>query len=267
MKGPAAYRVLLLLMMLLGSACVNTASSRHPLPVLLMEDSMTGNWQDQWFLDGNEATLRNSPDGLYFSAGNITKAMDRKAYHAHHAVLWTKDRFQGDLRISYEMTREDQSSYGTTLLYIQAQGIGEPPYAEDIRDWDELREIPAMSTYYNHMNLISLSFRENLRCKRYPWLDKQHYDGPRGLIPPMVEYQGEPILPGKSYRVLVEKRALSLSLTLTSIDEGRILIDHRWDLSRIPDDLNPRILQEGRIGLRHMSTRQMTYRNFRVESL
>jgi hypothetical protein len=43
-------------------------------------------------------------------------------------VLWTKRGFEGDLVIRFEMKRVDTSDYGTTLVYIQAQGIGKPPY-------------------------------------------------------------------------------------------------------------------------------------------
>jgi hypothetical protein len=44
---------------------------------------------------------------------------DREKFDAHHAVLWTKQEFEGDIRITYEFAKG-----GTSLLYIQAQGIG-----------------------------------------------------------------------------------------------------------------------------------------------
>ncbi|MGD1979958.1 MAG: hypothetical protein PVJ98_11235, partial [Akkermansiaceae bacterium] len=140
---------------------------------------MTSNWRDNWFVDGKEVTLEHRDGGLFFSAGTVTKAMDPEEYHAHHAVLWTKSEFEGDLRITYEMTRVDQSGYGTTLLYLQAQGTGRGPYAKDISEWNKLREIPAMNLYFENMDLISLSFRENLRCKRYPLRrpDGERYSG------------------------------------------------------------------------------------------
>jgi len=235
--------------------------------MILFEDPMTENWQEHWFLDGNEAVVEHRDGGLYVAAGTITKAMDREKYHAHHSVLWTRKVFEGDIRIQYEMTRMDESTYGTTLLYIQAQGIGTPPYSEDITAWNDLREIPDMSTYFDNMNLLSLSFRGEMRVKRYPWMDPELYDGPRGLIPPMVDYKGDGILPGKTYQVEVEKRAESLKLKLVEKESGRVMIDHTWDTTRIPEGHKPATIEKGRIGLRHMSTRQFTYRNFSVEQL
>jgi hypothetical protein len=233
---------------------------------VLLEDPMTGDWRENWFLDGKKATLRNTKDGLFFSAGTVTKSDDSLEYHAHHAVLWTQKEFEGDIRISYEMTRIDSSDYGTTLLYIQARGIGMPPYVEDISAWNGLREIPNMGTYFTYMDLLSLSFRENLRCKRYPWQDEnlEWYPG-KGLIEPMVDY-GK-ILPGKTYLVEVEKRAASLRLRLVEKEKGRIMIDHSWNTDNIADGIAPKQLQKGRIGLRQMSTRQFIYRNFELERL
>jgi len=240
-------------------------------PMILLQDDMTGDWRKNWFLDGKKATVEHRDGGLYFSAGTVTKRDDPVEYNAHHAVLWTKEVFEGDIRIRYEMTRMDDSTYGTTLLYIQAQGIGSPPYVEDISEWSKLREIPDMGTYFTYMDLLSLSFRENLRCKRYPWRDEDlnwySYDGPRGLIPPMVDYNGDGIQRGKTYQVTVEKRSTSLKLRLVEKESGRVLIDHTWDTTQIPEDIEPKQIQKGRIGLRHMSTRQFIYRDFIVEQL
>lgn len=240
----------------------------HQPGEILFEDPMTGDWQENWFLDGKKATLRNTEDGLFYSAGTVTKSDDPAIYHAHHAVLWTQQEFEGDIKISYEMTRVDDSNYGTTLLYIQARGIGIPPYVEDISEWNELREIPAMSKYFSFMDLISLSFRENLRCKRYPWRNEylEWYEG-RGLIEPMVDYSNEKILPGKTYLVEVEKRAASLKLLLVGKEQGEVMIDHTWNTDNIAPGIEPKQVTKGRIGLRHMSTRQYIYRNFKVERL
>ncbi|MBN2632443.1 MAG: hypothetical protein JXR66_02730 [Bacteroidales bacterium] len=233
---------------------------------ILLEDPMTGDWRKNWFLDGKKATLHTTEDGLFFSAGTVTKSDDSVEYNAHHAVLWTRKEFEGDIKISYEMTRVDDSDYGTTLLYIQARGIGTPPYVEDISAWKELREIPNMGIYYTYMDLLSLSFRENLRCKRYPWRDEnmEWYPG-KGLIEPMVDY-GK-ILPGKTYLVEVEKRAASLRISLEEKESRKIMINHTWYTDNIADGIVPKQIQKGRIGLRHMSTRQFIYRNFKVERL
>lgn len=233
---------------------------------LLFEDSMTGNWRDKWFLDGTNATVENRDNGLFFSGGTVTKQDDPNEYHAHHAVLWTKDVFEGDLKISYEMTRIDTSDYGNTLLYIQAQGVGSDLYSEDITEWNAEREIPAMSEYFTYMNLVSLSFRENLRCKLYP-LHKDEsiseYEK-RGEVLPRADYIG--MIPGKTYRVLVEKTSDSLRLQLFDADTGEEYIDNTWDL-KMDGSFEPQAIQKGRIGLRHMATKQFIYKNFEVEQL
>lgn len=227
---------------------------------------MRSDWEDRWFLDGENATLEHGDGGLFFSGGPVTKPEDPVEYHAHHAVLWTKQSFEGDLRISYDMTRVDTSDYGNTLLYVQAQGIGEGPWAKDIGEWSEKRTVPEMATYFTYMNLISLSFRDTLRCKRYPYSDA---DGnrlrSRGEIRPRADYIG--IIPGKTYRVVVEKKAESFRIQLFDSQTGESYVDNTWDLTDIDDSVEPRIVSEGRIGLRHMASKQFIYKDFKVEQL
>jgi hypothetical protein len=231
---------------------------------ILFEDSMMSNWQEKWFLDGLEAIVEHKNQGLYFAGGTITKDDDPEQYHAHHAVLWTHQIFDGDIRIQYEMTRVDSSNYGNTLLYIQAQGIGTEPYVKDINQWNQLREIPNMSVYFEKMDLISVSFRENIRCKRYPWKDSNGEWYPkRGLIEPMLDYEG--MIPGKRYSVEVEKRTSAITLRLFDAETKKLVTQNTWNLNQVAPELEP--VQKGRIGLRHMSTKRFIYRNFRVEQL
>jgi len=233
---------------------------------VLFEDAMVADWQKNWFLDGKNATLEHRDGGLYFAAGTITKAMDREKYHAHHAVLWTKREFEGDIAISFEMKRVDASTYGTTLVYIQAQGIGAPPYVEDIHAWRELRDVPAMSHYFNYMNLLSLSLRGEIRFKRYPWNDVARGTKYKTvLVEPMHEYDG--IESGKTYRVEIEKRNPSLTIRLYDPHTGARFSECTWDASKGMEDRPVRFIEKGRIGLRHMSTRQHVYRNFKVSRL
>ncbi len=232
---------------------------------ILFQDSMADNWQDKWFLDGEKATLEHRDGGLYFSGGTITKEQDNQEYHAHHAVLWTKQVFEGDLFIRFEMTRIDNSNYGNTLLYIQAQGIGHPPYVPDIQEWNEMRTIPAMDKYFTYMSLLSVSFRENIRCKRYPLRDVKGNVYEEALFKPMLEYDG--IQPRKSYTVEVEKKNPYLTLRLYDTESKKLIITHNWDITKNPATQMPRLIEKGRIGLRHMSTKQFLYKNFVVRSL
>jgi len=72
---------------------------------------------------------------------------------AHHVVLWTKQEFEGDLKTEYDYTRTDEAPNCVTILYIEATGSGEEPYAKDITKWNELRKVPAMTTYFRNKNL------------------------------------------------------------------------------------------------------------------
>ena len=233
---------------------------------ILLKDSMTGNWEENWFLDGKKATVRASEDGLYFSGGTITKSDDREEYHAHHAVLWTKDIFEGDLKITFEMTRVDESDYGNTLLYLYAQGVGLPNYSEDITEWSEEREIPAMSKYFTYMDLLSLSFRQNLRARRYPLKSADpDAEAVGGTVLPYVDYIG--MVPGKTYLVEAETHGPSLTLRLTDKKTGEQYVDYTWDMTQLEDGKEAPILSKGRIGLRQMSTKQFVYKDFKVEQL
>ena len=243
------------------------ASGAEAASQILFTDPMSENWPDQWFLDGEKATLQHRDGGLFFSGGTVTKDDDPVEYHAHHAVLWTKREFEGDIRVSYQWTHVDTSDYGAILLYIQAQGIGEGPYDRDIFLWREMRSVPAMDKYFKNMNLISLSIRENVRCKRYPWFDRegnQYADG--GLIDPMVEYK-EKIEPGKTYRIVVEKRNPMVSFRIIDTATGEATIDHTWDTTKIDEGYEVKQITKGRIGLRHMATKQAIYKDFKVEKL
>lgn len=257
-------RFLLAFAMIWGLLAVSGVAAESRV---LFEDPMTGDWKENWFLDGKEATLRNGEDGLYFAGGTIPKSQDPEKYHAHHAVLWTKREFAGDIRISFEMTRKDVGeAEGATLLYIQARGVGTPPYAKDIREWSTIREIPQMSKYYTYMDLLSISFREDLRLRRYPWKDKSGEWYPdRGLFEPKLEYRV--MESGDSYFVEVEKRDSDLTLRLYTTDRKTLEVEHTWDTSKGAEHRDPPLIQEGRIGLRHMATRQLGYKNFRVEQL
>jgi hypothetical protein len=241
-----------------------TIASKEAAKVIF-EDSMEADWEKNWFLDGKKATLEHREGGLFFAGGTVTKQDDPEEYHAHHAVLWTRQVFEGDLRISYQVKPIGEHR-GNALLYIHAQGIGRPPYVEDISEWRHLREIPDMSIYFTHMNLLSLSFRDELRCRRYPWRNENLEWFPnRGLVEPMVDCP--PLISEKTYQVLVESIGDTLRLRLVDQENGSPLADHTWDTSRIDDGIEPRRLHNGRIGIRQMSTTKFIYWNFKVESL
>lgn len=241
-----------------------TEQKAQPATRILLEDPMTGDWQKNWILDGKKVRLQPGENGLYFEPGPVTKAQDPVEYHAHHGVLWTRQEFEGDIGIRYEFTRVSPGI--TSLLYIQARGIGVPPYAEDIHAWRALRDIPAMDKYFTYMNLISLSFRGEIRARRYPWMDEA-----RGirfedtLIEPMLDYDQFP--PGKTYLIDVERRETTLTLRVQELGNPKNRIERTWNLTENVDPHRPPLSRNGRIGLRNMGGVNVIYKNFQVRRL
>ena len=84
-------------------------------------DTGTGDWKQRWFLDGECGTVKNSAKGMELTAGS------EFGNNAHHMVLWTKESFEGDLKIDYEYTRLDEATRCVTILCIEATGSGKGP--------------------------------------------------------------------------------------------------------------------------------------------
>jgi len=140
----------LTLMSLVTTACQTQAVDRPSAAEpgnILFEDSMTGDWRENWFLDGEKATITQDENGLHFQAGTEPDLAPRRnespelreLYDSYHAVLWTQQEFEGEIGLSFEMTRT--SGGFTFLIYMLAQGVGWGPYAEDITEWNVRRVI------------------------------------------------------------------------------------------------------------------------------
>ncbi|HKL22885.1 MAG TPA: hypothetical protein VJ904_13845, partial [Tichowtungia sp.] len=240
-------------------------TSREAESNVLFEDPMDGDWQKNWFLDGKKTLLMNLDGGLYFSAGSVTKYDDKVEYNAHHAVLWTQQEFDGDIRVSFETKQVDQSDYGNVLIYLQAQGIGTPPYEEDISGWSELREVPAMNKYFTYMDLLSLSLRKELRLRRYPLRSMDGSEKFSSLIGSMEDWHG--MTRDKWFRFVIEKRKESYTFKSYDAETGELLEEFTWDTSGQGGKRDLPFVEKGRIGLRHMSTKKSIYKNFKVERL
>jgi hypothetical protein len=228
---------------------------------------MTDNWQANWFLDGKNAVLEHRDGGLSFitTASKVDKRVDRAAFDAQHAVLWTKKEFEGDVRISYDFSKLPDSSW-QKLIYIQARGIGEERYVEDIYAWRDLREVARMDKYYKFMDLISLSLRSEIRCKRYPIVDMENNRLECEFMP-RAENKG--MAEGREYHCLVEKRRASILLRIKDVRTGEHVVDHTWDLTdqTILENRDPKFVGKGRIGLRLMGGHKINFRDFTVERL
>jgi len=220
-------------------------------------DAGTGDWTRQWFLDGKVGEVTNGPDGMTLTAG------PEFLNDAHHMVLWTKEAFEGDLKIEYDYTRLDDETRCVNILYIQATGSGEGPYLKDIAEWNELRRVPAMRMYFDHMNTYHISYAafpndedstSYIRGRRYmpgesglegTGLDPDYY--PKGLFKPGVPHQ-----------ITVIKKDRDLFMRAGNSEQVAYFHMQNPDLP---------IIEEGRIGLRHMFTRSARYKNFRVSVL
>jgi hypothetical protein len=218
-------------------------------------------WQAGWFLDGERGTVKNTPDGMVFSAGPI--AFD----NGSHAVLWTQDSFEGSIRIDFDYTRLDTISRAVNILYIQATGVGSGPYTQDISEWSDLRIVPFMSSYFNNMNLLHVSFAafvndgsagpadDYIRARRYPVVEEGTFEDTE--VEPSYDNTGL-FTPGEVLHMTFIKHEQDLMLRVTKDETHNY---YHWNLADFPP------VTEGRIGIRHMWTRCARYAGFGVSTL
>ena len=265
------FNSILCIALLLANAV--TADEASPDPEMLREynkaleldwqteliDSGTQDWQQQWFLDGKKATVENTPEGMIYTAGPVNKV------NANHAVLWTQKEFAGNIKIEFDYMRLDDVFCNVNILYILATGIGEEPYDKDISKWNDLREIPKMGIYLRKMNLYHISYAA-IREKNPP--DQQHYVRARYYpITLSDEHHGtdfEPdywnpgvFLTGKEYHVTAIKTEKYLFMHVTGDGKERLF---SWDHTRFP------LINEGRVGIRHMAMRSSRYANVNIST-
>lgn len=223
---------------------------------LVLMDNGIKDWTKNWILDGEIATVENTSEGMHFAAGP-------EAWNdAHHAVLWTKESFTGDIKIEYDYTRTDTANQFVTILYIQATGDEEEEaFSKDIMAWKAYRDVPAMRKYFKNMNLLHISyaaFGNNgdgfyyTRARRYPKPDDKGFNTIR--LEPSYDNKGF-VKSGQTYHITAIKSGTMLYFKLESKDGEEVF---SWDCSDFPP------VTEGRIGLRHMYTRSAIYKNFKV---
>lgn len=261
MKGNI-MKIAIFLGMAVGLARANGAATERvegeevPQWKVVLSDDCTGDWQENWFLDGKVATVENTATGMVFSAG------PEEQNHAHHGVLWTKESFAGDIKIEYDYTRMDSVNKWVNILYIQATGVGTEPYAQDIFEWADSRSEPWMKYYFNNMNLLHISYSaygmvdgiapddDYIRCRRYPKTGKFN-----DMEIKPDSFKTGLFHPGKTYHITAIKKGSSLTF---QIEGDGLAKTFSWQSDRIES------IHEGRIGLRHMFTRSARYGNFVV---
>jgi hypothetical protein len=181
-------------------------------------DNGSSNWQEQWFLDGKEAQITHSENGMTFTTGELE--MDPN----HHAVLWTKQNFVGDIKIEYDFTRLDTENKWATMLYVQATGVDQGIYHKDISQWRELRNTPYMKTYFNHMNLLHISYasygkddmgvdKDYIRARRYPVKEGDVFNS--GTVIKGDVFTSGFFVPNQTYHITVIKNQHKLFMQVT----------------------------------------------------
>jgi hypothetical protein len=210
----------------------------------VMSDDGTGDWREQWFLDGEgSTTVTNTPEGMEL------KALE------NHMVLWTNESFTGDLKIEYDFTRTDIDGGGVIIIYIQATGRGDKGYEEDITLWNDYREEPDMSKYFRNMHTFHVSYACGyVRGRRY-MPDIRKMNTFTELTPEYIVDEQSFFEPGVPYRITLIKTGDDIHMRAVGADKKLYFSLH--------NDKCPEIT-EGRIGLRQMRSRWSRYKNFKV---
>ena len=224
---------------------------------LTFNDDGTKDWQKKWFIDGYRATIHNSEEGMLFSAGPVD------GDDACHAVLWTKQSFNGDIKITYDYTRTDARNKWVNIIYIQATGIDKGDYVKDIWKWRELRTIPFMRTYFNNMKALHISYAaygnrldsgpDYIRVRKYPLQKGAVFNTSTEILPSF--FDTKLFEPGKTYKITIIKRKDTLYFQVKGGGHNNL---YAWNISYAGD------IKEGRIGLRLMYTRSALFKDFKV---
>jgi hypothetical protein len=176
-------------------------------------------------------------------------------------VLWTKDSFKGDLKIEYDYTRLDFEIRCVNILYIQATGSGKKPYSKDITEWNELRRVPAMKMYFDHMNTYHISY------SAFPneGDDRQSYIRGRRYMPNKTGLKGTDLVPDYYPKGLFDPGVVH-KITVIKKDRDLYMRIENYEQTYYCHMSNPYlpIITEGRIGLRQMFTRSARYKNFQI---
>ncbi|MFC6859933.1 hypothetical protein [Zunongwangia atlantica] len=180
---------------------------------------------------------------------------------AHHAVLWTKDSFSGDVKIEFDYTKTDHENRFVNILYIQATGHGKGVHERDISEWKKKREVPAMREYFENMNVFLISYAafgnsgdgtHYIRARRYPKLDEKPFK--QTLIEPSYDDQGL-FETGKTYHITAIKNKEQLYFKMESKGDQSTFT---WDIQKVEP------IEQGRIGILLMYTRSAFYKNIKI---
>ena len=226
----------------------------------VFNDDFTDDWNKQWFKDGEKSTLQITPDGLKYCTGKVAVDAPQKFKDLNHEVLWTKKKFSGDIRIEYDYTRLDTSTHFASMIYLFAEGSGVGPYKKEITQWNELRKIPKMNIYFNHMNLYHISYasfgigadrREYIRARRY----MPEKNGLTGTIMENEYFETGFFYTGEKHHITIVREGKYLFMRVSNKEKSCL---YNWDTSQFPP------VKSGHIGLRLMCSRAALINNFQI---
>jgi hypothetical protein len=224
---------------------------------LIFSDNFKTSWQQNWFLDGEQAKLENTGNALLFCAGTMP------ASDLAHSVLWTKKSFEGDLQIEFDFVKRDTATKFVNIIYLFAEGSDSGAYRRDIWLWKDLRRIPAMKIYFNHIRAFHISFaayendnsdplKDYIRARLYRPESGKGLEGTE-ILPEYL--QTGLFIKDEKYHIRITRIAGKISMLVTGENKKT---ETEWIL---PSGDNP---VSGRIGLRVMGGRISEFANFKV---
>lgn len=230
---------------------------------VVMEDDCKTDWTKQWFKDGETSRIEHSSQGMSFYAGKFNEKVTETDDFSGHSVLWTKQSFEGDIMVEYDYTRLDTVNRFVTIIYLCAEGSGKKQYVKDIYQWRNLRKIPAMRLYFDHMQAYHISYSaydvegsdtDYIRARRYmpeskglEGTDLDNEYGNSGFFQP-----------GEKNRITVISRGNYIFMRVTSSTQSSV---YYWDKTKFP------LLSSGRVGLRMMYYRGAVFNNLKISTL
>lgn len=180
-------------------------------------------------------------------------------------VLWTKQQYDGDIKIEYDFTKVDDEIKMVNILYIQATGTGD--FASDIATWRHQRQVPSMKFYFGRMKTLHISYsafgqrnessaQDYVRARAYPLHATKGFAGMK--IAPSYEKTGL-FKQGETYQITAVKTDDRLTFTVRPKDDPSVEPQvFSWELPERGK------MTTGRIGLRQMYTRSSVYNNFKI---
>ena len=231
---------------------------------LLFQDNFSKPWQKDWHLDGKMARIIQQDNTIKVYAGERVYNEDQSLANEGHLVLWTKQEFEGDIKIEYDFTRLDTSKYyWVNILYIQAQGCDDGVHHKDILSWE--RNIPAMNAYFDNMNTYHISYavqpvlsegkHEYIRARRYM---PQWNNGMKDTALPQEYFDMNLFKKNITYHITCIKKGCEIYFNVKGDGRNETFYFNASDFPPI---------KKGRIGLRQMFTRHSQYANFKVYRL